>query len=671
MRPRGIGCLVSTVALAALLVPSPGAAANPLQCQRAIERGSTRYLDALFAAADRCTATGLPYDILDCLANLSTDAELAGERARWSRRAARECAHSTVGADLPYYATCDSDVLPGRCAFPSPVLDAPGADNDVLDCLACQMRAWVSDVTIALFGGHPLPDASAGAEATCARAIATGGVTALRTLTGELGRCLGHRRGTSIAVCIDDPGLRARVDSVTATWRAQAVTACTGVDPFTVDQTLNYPHECNGPSGAPGQVCRVFVPPCTFASTNRLDGPGDGDDLLDCLGCRVEETALGIGRAVQGASLCCTDAGCGVVMSRKACLLAHGRPAYYRIDDSGVSGLFLPHGLAFAPDGTLYVADFGSDPYDNGGDGSGRVVTISPDLTTSPLASLPEVPLGIALDSDRNAYVPCGCAELIRRVTPTGEVSLFAGTGTAGHSGDGGPATEAAIALPRRAAVDAAGNVYFTESGLLTLGCTQNGIATNAEHVRYVDPAGIMHTIFGAGPYGAAGEDGPAASAEFGALLSLIIAPDQTMVLGEVGTQRVLRIHPLSPDGIVSRLAGRPGNPFGTYSGDGGPARRARFFSVEGVAQDPDGNVVVSDFQNNRVRLIDTAGSVITIAGSGEIAGNRGPTAGDGGPGQQALVGCPQELAQGPDGRLWFHNQVATPYLRTLTRVLF
>jgi DNA-binding beta-propeller fold protein YncE len=425
---------------------------------------------------------------------------------------------------------------------------------------------------------------------------------------------------------------------------------------------------CDGSVGFPGQACRTVVGPCTFGATSLLDGPGGEDDLLDCLRCRVEETGLALARLVQGANLCCTETGCDTVMTRRSCQRAGGRPAYYQIDDAGVPGFNLPHGIAFAPDGTMYVAD----------QDAGQTITVStvpPGGARSVLATLPVigVPSGIALDQSLNAYVPVPCGRnIVYKVTPAGDVSVFAGTlDTAGNAGDGGPATDALLAAPRKAATDNAGNVYLTQSGLLTLGCPSGGVASDAEHVRMVDAAGTIHTVAGSGPYGSAGEGEAALSAQLGGLTAMLVTPDGSMLLGEAGTQRLLRIDPLPPAGILTRIAGRSTNPFGAYAGDGGPARLARFYSIEGIVQDAAGNVIVADFQNNRIRLVDRAGSIITIAGNGVTSANPGPGSGDGGPGELAFVGCPQELVLAPDGRIWFHNQLGARYFRTLRRVSF
>jgi hypothetical protein len=250
-------------------------------------------------------------------------------------------------------------------------------------------------------------------------------------------------------------------------------------------------------------------------------------------------------------------------------------------------------------------------------------------------------------------------------------VSLFAGTpGVAGHAGDGGPATSALIAGGRKTALDAARNLNVKESNFVGRACPADGVGTG-EYVRRVDTSGVIHTVAGTGTFGTGGVGGPASSADVAGLLAMHVTPDGSMLLGEGGLQRLLRIHPLPPTGTVTHLAGRPTSFIGSYSGDGGPATLARFFDIEGIVQDADGNVIVADYQSNRLRLVDTAGSVITIAGNGVTDTGPGPSSGDGGPGELAFLGCPQETAQAPDGRIWFFNQQGSRRHRTLTRVPF
>jgi DNA-binding beta-propeller fold protein YncE len=650
------------------LVAAPTLGAVPGRCQRAIEQGGRHYLAAVLAVAERCTAAGAAGDIANCLFDdLQADATVALERARWARIVQRRCVGTALGSALGYSSACSG--MLGFCRFPTPVLDAPGENDDVLDCIACQMREEIRRMTVKLFQGERLWNGPADPRRACVEALGVPGFEVLRLLNAEVARCLRKRRSPSIAACLDDPRVAGRVEAAMAQWRAGAVAVCGALDPSIFDGVFGYSTLCAGPTGFPGTACRTVVAPCTLPPTPNLNAPGTGDDLLDCLRCRVEEAELAVARSLQGANLCCVEGRCGTIMTRAACVRAQGMPVHYRIDDADVPGFHLPHGLTFAPDGTMYVADQdeSSLPY---------VATVAPDGTRTVLATLPgppTVPTGLAIDAARNAYVSiyCDAYNVVFRVTPDGVVSVFAGTpGVAGHAGDGGPATEALIAGGRKTAVDATGNVYITESGFLTLGCPAAGLG-NGEYVRMVDTSGIIHTVAGAGPYGSAGTDGPALSAELAGLLSIHVTPDGSMLLGEGGLQRLLRIDPLPPAGTLTHLAGRPTTFLGAYSGDAGPARLARFFDIEGIVQDADGNVIVSDFQNNRLRLVDTAGSVITIAGNGVTDTGPGPVSGDGGPAELAFLGCPQEAAQSPDGRIWFFNQVGSRRFRTLTRVPF
>src|SRR5262245_57427557 len=92
--------------VAASLHPA-AATASPLGCQRAIERGSARYLEQLLVSVQRCTAPGVPYiTVFDCFEGLAGDADLAHQRELWSRRTARKCAATSLASDLGYYTTC-------------------------------------------------------------------------------------------------------------------------------------------------------------------------------------------------------------------------------------------------------------------------------------------------------------------------------------------------------------------------------------------------------------------------------------------------------------------------------------------------------------------------------------------------------------------------------------
>jgi sugar lactone lactonase YvrE len=108
----------------------------------------------------------------------------------------------------------------------------------------------------------------------------------------------------------------------------------------------------------------------------------------------------------------------------------------------------------------------------------------------------------VAVDGAGNLYIADQDSNRIRRIDPAGTITTIAGTGVAGFSGDGGPATQAEIAGPRGVSVDAAGNVYVTDR--------------RNSRIRRVDPAGIITTVAGTGESAFTGDGGPATQAAFG-----------------------------------------------------------------------------------------------------------------------------------------------------------
>jgi uncharacterized protein (TIGR03437 family) len=212
-----------------------------------------------------------------------------------------------------------------------------------------------------------------------------------------------------------------------------------------------------------------------------------------------------------------------------------------------------------------------------------------------------KLPTDVAIDSAGNIYIVDYGNNVIRKVDTTGKISTFAGNGTADYSGvagpapgDGGPATSAEIPFPTSVAVDKAGNVFIANVGA----------------VRKVDTSGNISTAV--------------------ALSGVGLVFDSAGNLYITDTNGTA-IHKLSPDGVLSLVAG---GAFG-FSGDGGLATQAAIAFPSGVAVDAAGNVYFADKTNNRVRKIDTAGIITTVAGSAGTPGFRG----DGGPATSAKLG--------------------------------
>ncbi len=170
-------------------------------------------------------------------------------------------------------------------------------------------------------------------------------------------------------------------------------------------------------------------------------------------------------------------------------------------------------------------------------------------------------------------------------------ITTIAGTGEAGYSGDGGPATEAKLYSPVDVAVDQSGNIY---------------IADYVNHrIRKIDLNGIITTIAGTGVEGYSGDGGPATAA---GMYPSGLAVDLN---GNVYITDNQRIRKIDTNGIITTIAGT-----GVYgfSGDGGPATLATFKSPTGITVDAIGNIYISDTRNQRVRKINTDGIISTIA---------------------------------------------------------
>jgi DNA-binding beta-propeller fold protein YncE len=129
------------------------------------------------------------------------------------------------------------------------------------------------------------------------------------------------------------------------------------------------------------------------------------------------------------------------------------------------------------------------------------------------------------------------------------------------------------------------------------------------------------------------------------------IDPDGNVVFSDCEAQRVFR---LGSDGQVTVVAGSGPQGFegGDLAGDGGPATEARFNCPSGLAYDGSGDLFVADSVNNRVRMIDPSGVITTVAGSGASGLDSGGYDGDGGPATRATLEFPVGLAFDPQGRL-------------------
>ncbi|MBX2905296.1 MAG: Ig-like domain-containing protein [Taibaiella sp.] len=204
----------------------------------------------------------------------------------------------------------------------------------------------------------------------------------------------------------------------------------------------------------------------------------------------------------------------------------------------------------------------------------------------------------------------------VRRVSiATGIITTIAGTGTCGFSGDGGPGTLARLNGPTGVAVDNAGNVYISD------------IYNN--RVRKVNTSGIISTYAGNGGPAGSGDGGPAALAGLGLANGICMDNADNLYIPDYVRETVRKV--ASGSTTISTIAGTPG--ISGFSGDGGPALGATMSLVNDVATDNSGNVYISDWSNRRIRKVNTSGTISTFCGIG-VTG----FAGDGGPATAATT---------------------------------
>jgi len=191
--------------------------------------------------------------------------------------------------------------------------------------------------------------------------------------------------------------------------------------------------------------------------------------------------------------------------------------------------------------------------------------------------------------------------DVIREVSPTGVISTVAGVGFAGSGGRHGLADEAQLNGPSGVAV-------LPQGGYL--------IADTGNHlVREVHPNGRISTVAGTGVDASRGDGGPAVRASLRAPQGLAVEPDGTILIADPVANRVREI---TPDGRIDTFAGTGQSGF---SGDGGPATAAELDYPTGVAVQPDGDVLIADDGNFRVRSVAPDGVITTVAGGAGTAG--------------------------------------------------
>ena len=226
--------------------------------------------------------------------------------------------------------------------------------------------------------------------------------------------------------------------------------------------------------------------------------------------------------------------------------------------------------------------------------GSGSLGSLNGNGTNATFSS----PSGIAIDTYGTMYVADQTNNMIRKVTASGVVSTFAGTGLTGSVNDIAPF--ASFFYPTGTAVDAYGTIYVADQ--------------RNNKIRKITSYGFVTTLAGSGAPGST--DGIAPLASFYYPTGIAVDASGTIYVAD---QRNNKIRKITPSGVVSTFAGS-----GSAGFSDGPSLSARFFYPTGIAVDAYGNVYVSDQNSSVIRKITPSGFVTTIAGSGGLGSTDG-----------------------------------------------
>ena len=343
--------------------------------------------------------------------------------------------------------------------------------------------------------------------------------------------------------------------------------------------------------------------------------------------------------------------------------------------------LYQPSGVSLDTQGNLYIADTGTQRVRHVMPG-GTITTIagtgtaasSTNNISSVMATL-NFPMGVAVDASGNLIISDTQNQRVRQVT-AGIIQTVAGTGVAGMGSANQLASQTQLNSPRSTCLATSGTLYVADTGnqrvlsiskaaLITV-AAGNGMAgwsgdgevawlaqlnqpsacaldsagdlfiadTGNNRIRKVSPTGIISTVVGTGAAGSAGDEGPATAALLNSPRGIALDGNGNIFIGDTGNNRIREV---TADGVIHTIAGQSAAGF---AGDGGPGTAAQLNGPAGILLDGSGNLYVADSGNNRVRELvpDSSASNVTLPGDLTVVNAATQVSGSVAPGEMVAI---------------------------------
>jgi hypothetical protein len=318
-------------------------------------------------------------------------------------------------------------------------------------------------------------------------------------------------------------------------------------------------------------------------------------------------------------------------------------------------GLNSPSGVAVDSAGDLFVAGYGNNVIREVVKATGEIITVagngtagySGDSGPATAAEL-DVPLGLAVDSAGDLFIADTGNNVIREVVKaTGNIITIAGNGTEGYSGDNGPATDAELNAPYGVAVDSAGDLFIadTYNNVIREVVKATGVMISNKMIPFVvKPPGAIITVAGNGTTGYSGDGRPATAAELNGPSGFTVDSAGNLFIADSYNNVIREV--VKASGDIFTVAG---NGTAGYSGDNGPPTAAELNGPSDVAVDSVGDLYIADSNNNVIReVVKATGTIITVAGNGTTG-----YSGDNGPATAAELNFPTGVAVDSAGDLF------------------